>query len=102
MTNGSSAFLVDTNVLVYAYEPTAEDKRDRAIEVLEFLGTRQLSSLNAQILGEFFVTVTRKIPTPMTEAKAEHSVTNYTRSWITYDLTKSIVLEAVRGLQRHR
>jgi hypothetical protein len=38
----------------------------------------------------------------MTEAEAEHSVTNYARSWITYDLTKSIVLEAVRGLQRHR
>jgi hypothetical protein len=45
MTNGSSAFLVDTNVLVYAYDPTDEDKRDRAIEVLEFLGTRQLGSL---------------------------------------------------------
>jgi predicted nucleic acid-binding protein len=102
MTNGSSAFLVDTNVLVYAYNPTDGDRRDRAIEVLEFLGIRQLGSLSAQILGEFFVTVTRKIPIPMTEAEAEHSVTNYARSWITYDLTKSIVLEAVRGLQRHR
>jgi predicted nucleic acid-binding protein len=36
MTNGSSAFLVDTNVLVYAYDRSDEDKRDRAIEVLEF------------------------------------------------------------------
>jgi predicted nucleic acid-binding protein len=89
MTNGSSAFLVDTNVLVYAYDPTDEDKRDRAIEVLEFLGTRQLGSLSAQILGEFFVTVTRKIPTPMTEAEAEHGVTNYARSWITYDLAET-------------
>ena len=102
MTNGSSAFLVDTNVLVYAYDPTDEDKRDRAIEVLESLGTRQLGSLSTQILEEFFVTVTRKIPTPMTEAEAEHSVTNYARPWMTYDLTKSIALEAVRGLQRHR
>ena len=88
--------------MVYAYGPTDEDKRGHVIEVLEFLGTRQLGSLSAQILGEFFVTVTRKIPTPMTEAEAEHSVTNYARSRITYDLSKSIVLEAVRGLQRHR
>ena len=102
MTNGSSAFLVDTNVLVYAYDPTDEEKRERAIEVLESLGTRQLGLLSSQILGEFFVTVTRKIPTPMTEAEAEHSVMHYARSWITYDLTKSIVLEAVRGLQRYR
>jgi hypothetical protein len=38
MTNGSSAFLVDTNVLVYAYDPSDEDKRERAIEVLQSLG----------------------------------------------------------------
>jgi predicted nucleic acid-binding protein len=102
MTNGSSAFLVDTNVLVYAYDPSDGDKRKRSIEVLESLGTRQMGSLSAQILGKFFVTVTRKIPSPMTEAEAERSVTNYARSWVVYDLTKSIVLEAMRGLQRHR
>ena len=60
-----------------------------------------MGSLSTQSLGEFFVTVTRKIPAAMTEAEAEHRVTNYARSWITYDLTKSIVLEAVRGLQRY-
>jgi predicted nucleic acid-binding protein len=102
MSNGSSAFLVDTNVLVYAYDPSDGDKRERAIEVLESLGTRQMGSLSAQILGEFFVTVTRKIPLPLTEEEAERSVTNYARSWIVYDLTKFIVLEAMRGLQRHR
>jgi predicted nucleic acid-binding protein len=53
-------------------------------------------------LGEFFVTVTRKIPSPLTEAQAEHSMTNYVRSWIVYDLTELVVLEAVRGLRRHR
>jgi predicted nucleic acid-binding protein len=101
MTNGSSAFLVDTNVLVYAYDPTDGDKRKRSVEVLESLGIRQIGSLSAQILGEFFVTVTRKIPSPMTEEEAERSVTNYVRSWVVYDLTKSIVLEAMRGLQQH-
>lgn len=102
MRNGSRAFLVDTNVLVYAYDPTDGAKRERAITVLERLGARQMGALSSQILGEFFVTVTRKIPSPLTAAEAERSLTNYVRSWVVYDLTGLIVLEAVRGLRRHR
>jgi predicted nucleic acid-binding protein len=56
MTSGSKAFLVDTNVLVYAYDPIDGDKRERAIEVLESLGPHQLGSVSTQILGSFFVT----------------------------------------------
>ena len=96
-----SACLVDTNVLVYAYDPSDGAKRERAIAVLERLGASQLGALSPQILGEFFVTVTRKIPSPLTSAQAERSLTNYVRSWAVLDLTSAIVLEAVRGLQRH-
>lgn len=95
-----SAFLVDTNVLVYAYDPSDGTKRERAVAVLERLGTAQMGVLSPQILGEFFVTVTRKIPSPLTPAQAERSLTNYVRSWTVLDLTSAIVLEAVRGLQR--
>lgn len=101
MRNASSAFLVDTNVLVYAYDPTDGAKRERAIAVLERLGAYQTAAISTQILGEFFVSVTRKIPWPLTEEEAERSVTNYTRSWVVYALTKPVVLEAVRGLRRH-
>lgn len=98
MRNGSSALLVDTNVLVSAYDPTEGAKRERAITVLECLGARQMGAVSAQILGEFFVTVTRKIPSPLTEAEAERSVTHDVRSWGVSDLTEQVVLEAVRGL----
>ncbi len=101
MTNGSPVFLADTNVLVYAYDPSDGTKRERATEVLERLGARQAGALTVQVMGEFFVTVTRKIPSPLTPAEAERSLTNYARSWLVYDLTSSIVLEAVRGVQRH-
>lgn len=102
MTNGSPAFLVDTNVLVYAYDPTDGAKRERAIAVLERLGGQQTGALTAQVMGEFFVTVTRKIPAPLTPAEAERSLTNYARSWTVHSLTAAIVLEAIRGVQRHR
>ena len=102
MTNGSPAFLVDTNVFVYAYDPTDGVKRQRATTVLELLGSRQTGALSPQIMGEFFVTVTRKIASPLTAAEAERSLTNYTRSWTVFDLTSTAVLEAIRGLQRHQ
>lgn len=102
MRNGFRAFLADTNVLVYAYDPTDGGKRERAITVLEALGTRHLGALSVQILGEFFVAVTQKIPSPLSRAEAERSVTHYVRSWVVYDLTELVVLEAVRGVRRHR
>ena len=34
MRNGSTAFFVDTNVLVYAYDPEDGDKRSQAMTVL--------------------------------------------------------------------
>ena len=101
MRNGSNAFLVDTNILVYAYDPADGAKHERAITALELLGTSERGAISVQILGEFFVTVTRKIPSPLTLAEAEHSLINYVRSWVVYDLTERTVLEAVRGLQRH-
>jgi predicted nucleic acid-binding protein len=102
MRNGSRAFFLDTNVLVYAYDPVEAAKRTRAIRVLERLGSRQSGALSAQVLGEFFVTVTRKIIPPLTVAEAERSLTNYVRSWVIYDLTERVVLEAIRGVRQHR
>ncbi|HXG36684.1 MAG TPA: PIN domain-containing protein [Dehalococcoidia bacterium] len=97
-----NAFLVDANVLVYAYDPTDGRKRERAISILDHLSATQLGVLSVQVLGEFFVTVTRKIPSPLTPNQAERSVTNYIRSWPVFDLTPLIVLEALRGVQRHK
>ncbi len=102
MTNGSPVFLVDTNVLVYAYDPTDGTKRARATEVLTQLGALRTGSLSVQVMGEFFTTVTRKIPSPLTDGQAERTLANYARSWTVYELSTAIVLEAIRGLQRYR
>ena len=94
-------YLVDTNVLVYAYAPTDAPKRDRAAEVVGFLGSSNLGVLSPQILSEFFVVVTCKIPHPLSIAQAERSISNYLRSWRVYDLTSLIVLEAVLAVGKH-
>jgi len=63
------AFL-DTNILVYAYDFTDPAKQQRAAQIVN-AGVRQDSVVvSAQVLGEFFVTVTRKVKPPLTAQEA--------------------------------
>ena len=80
MPTGARAFLVDTNVLVYAYDHADATKQARAIAVVDQLASRQCGALSAQVLSEFLVTATRKIEPPLTLEEAERSVTHYMRS----------------------
>lgn len=97
-----AAYLVDTNVLVHAYDPSASAKQQRAVAVLSRLTSTRQGCISAQVLGEFFVTATRKIPNPLTASDAERRVTNLSRIWRVYDVTGIAVLEAIRGTQRYQ
>ncbi|MGH3200397.1 MAG: PIN domain-containing protein [Streptosporangiaceae bacterium] len=56
---------VDTNVLVYAHDVTAGDKHSRARALVEELWDTREGCVSVQVLQEFFVTTTRKIPKPL-------------------------------------
>jgi len=68
---------------------------------LRRLGASHQGALTAQILGEFFWVATRRLDPPLAPEQAEHSLTNYVRSWPVYDVTSQAVLEAIRGVQRY-
>jgi len=59
---------VDTNVLVYALDRTAGQKRELAKALVERLWTERNGCISLQILQEFYVTATRKLGMPATEA----------------------------------
>jgi predicted nucleic acid-binding protein len=63
---------VDTNVLVYAVGENEPRKRAIVLEWLAALGDRFV--ISTQVLGEFFVTVTRKIAVPVSIAAAAERV----------------------------
>jgi predicted nucleic acid-binding protein len=100
MTAGE--YLVDTNVLVYAYDRSDPAKQRRAFDVLNRLAAANQGVLSAQILSEFFVVVTRKIPNPVPVAAAAHSVENYLRSWQVMSITPPLIYEALRGVNQHQ
>lgn len=62
----------DTNLLVYAFDGDEPDKRRQAAAVLR--DERDSLVISTQVLAEFYVVVTRKLKTPLTEAAAEQAV----------------------------
>lgn len=63
---------VDTNVLVYAHDEDEPEKREIALTWLQANADEFVVS--AQVLAEFYVTVTRKLPHPLDPAAAADQV----------------------------
>ncbi len=94
--------LVDTSVLVYAYDRSEPEKQARALQVLDRLAVSGAGALSTQVLSEFFVAVTRKLPAPLTLDEAYERVVGHLQSWTILDLTAMVVLEAVRGVRDYQ
>jgi predicted nucleic acid-binding protein len=97
-----AAFLVDTNVLAYAYDLRDVARQARAAECLRVLARNRQGGLSVQVLGEFFWVATRRLDPPLTAGEAERTITNYARSWSVYPISTQAVLEAVRAVQRYQ
>ncbi len=94
--------LVDTNILVYAYDFSLPSKQKSAVSFLENLVASGRGLLSTQVLSEFFVCVTRKIPHPLTPREAEKRVANFVQIWPVLPVNEMIVLEAIRGVRSHK
>ncbi len=73
----SDKTFIDTNVLIYAYDVDAKEKHDTAKSVLRELWTERNGVLSTQVLQEFYVNVTRKIPRPLPKTSARQIVDSY-------------------------
>ena len=74
---GETRTFIDTNILVYAYDIDAEEKHVIARTLLTRLWENREGALSTQVLQEFYVTVTRKLPTPLDPARARRVVATY-------------------------
>lgn len=70
---GDKVFL-DTNIVVYAYDISAGKKHDVAANLMIDLWNTGLGVISTQVLQEFFVTVTKKIPNPLSIRKAKEII----------------------------
>jgi predicted nucleic acid-binding protein len=75
MTEGK--YFIDTNILVYANDRTEKAKQTAAI-TLVIDGIRSGNAIiSAQVLSEFWVTVTQKIQVPLDRESAEKQIKSF-------------------------
>ncbi len=74
MTSMTDRTFIDTNVLVYRYDNRDPIKQLRAQELLKTGIGNETAVISAQVLGEFFTTVTRKIQNPLSADDAQAAV----------------------------
>ena len=73
----SDKTFIDTHVLIYAHDMDANAKHQIAKAVLQKLWSERTGVLSAQVLEEFYVNVTRKIPSPLSKDLARLVVSSY-------------------------
>lgn len=90
---------VDTNILVYAEDVDAKAKNDIARELILQLWDDGDGVLSIQVLQEFYVTVTRKVKKPLSNAKAFAIVEEYL-AWKIVDNTARLLTSAIELHQK--
>lgn len=85
---------VDTSVLVYAMDASAGGKHTVAERLLERLWQSRTGCLSVQVVQEFFVTVTRKLPQPLSVSQAAERIREFA-TWKVYAPKVSDVLAAI-------
>ncbi|MEW6418244.1 MAG: PIN domain-containing protein [Nitrospirota bacterium] len=73
---GGKVFL-DTNIVIYAYDVSAGDKHRITEDIIDGLWRSGGGITSVQVLTEFFVTITTKIPKPMDKKAAREIVRDF-------------------------
>lgn len=73
MSGAEGPFFLDSNILIYAFDTQEPKKRARSQALIEDLPAEAIV-LSAQVVNEFYFTVTRKLRRPLPAADAEAAV----------------------------
>lgn len=86
---------VDSNVLIYAHDHSAGVKRERALALLKELWEDRAGGLSIQVLQEFYVNITRKVPQPLSSDVAAQIIADLS-TWQIHRPDTNDILEAIR------
>ena len=91
----------DTNTLVYANDTASPEKRARARELIRQAVVSGTGSISTQVLAEFWVTVTRKLKTPLALDSAREQIVLFS-AFRVQAVDQATVLEAIRLQERYQ
>lgn len=92
---------VDTNVLVYAHDLSAGAKHERAKALVLELWDSGNGCLSVQVLQEFYVAVTQKVPRPLSPQVASRIISDLA-CWHIHTPSPEDVLEAIEIHLRYK
>ena len=98
--NGS--VFLDTNVLVYANDAAEPGKQHAARTLLKEVLRAENGVISVQVLSEFWVTVTRKIRTPLSLVTARQEAELFGLMMSVVDLDSALFYDALRLQQLHQ
>ncbi len=91
-------FLIDTNIIAYAYDLSEPLKREKCLSLIEeiFSGEKEAFITN-QILGELFVTLTKNFKRPMEKEDAQIIISSIIKSnnWIKINYNHNTIERAI-------
>lgn len=99
--NAPAGSFIDTNILVYAFDRSAERKHSLAAQLLERCWEEENGCISIQVLQEFYVTVTRKISAPLDASTARQIVADLGQ-WRCHVPEAADVLQAIDFQQAYQ
>jgi len=97
---GDKVFL-DTNLLLYAFDAGSPAKHAVAVRILEDLWKSGNGILSTQVLQEFFVNVTKKIPKPLSVTVGREIVEDFLK-WRIVPIEGRTILRAIDLHEKHK
>lgn len=99
MNAKSERMFVDTNILVYAHDRSAGEKHDHAVDLLSTLWENRNACISIQVLQEFYVTLTQKVPNPVDRIRAKDIIAALA-SWRTHIPNVDDIVRAIEIQER--
>ncbi|MEW6624204.1 MAG: PIN domain-containing protein [Bacillota bacterium] len=101
MTCDINKQFVDTNILVYCYDASSKNKHIKAKELLIDLWEKNSGCLSIQVMQEFYVIVTQKVPVPLNKEKVIQILEDFSQ-W-SYHIPDAVdVIEAINIQERNK
>jgi predicted nucleic acid-binding protein len=101
MNSMPDRIFVDTNILVYAHDVSAGIKHATAKNLIQDLWENKTGCLSIQVMQEFYVNVTQKVPNPMDYVNAIGIIRDL-KYWKVHEPKIEDVLNAVDIQQRYQ
>jgi len=94
--------LIDTNVLVYAYDRSEPQKQRQALHILDGLARSGNGVVSMQVLVEFCAVALRKLTVVLAPEQVAERLTRYAQIFTVLPVTLPVVQEGLRGVREHQ